>query len=106
MSDYISRRSVMELVQFMPAKGGPIGIVPTKAVLQIPAADVRPVVRGRWVWDPDGLDWGLGCWVCNQCHSRNANIPAQKDMKPLDWAGSKFCPECGTDMREGRVKDE
>ena len=45
MTDYISRRSVMELVQFMPAKGGPIGMVPTKAVLKIPAADVRPVVR-------------------------------------------------------------
>ena len=46
MTDYISRRSVMELVQFMPAKGGPIGMVPTKAVLQIPAADVRPVPEG------------------------------------------------------------
>lgn len=43
MTDYISRRSVMELVQFMPAKGGPIGMVPTKAVLQLPAADVIPV---------------------------------------------------------------
>mgnify|MGYP007130712014 CR=1 FL=1 len=82
MSDYISRRSVMELVQFMPAKGGPIGMVPTKAVLRIPAADVRPVVRGKWGKDGDCPVCGCQPWYERDIHTLN------------------FCPNCGADMRE------
>jgi len=99
MADYIRR--ILAKAQFTGNFQSEYPTALIHALLDdVPSEDVRPVVRGRWVWDPDGLDWGLGCWVCNQCHSRNANIPAQKDMKPLDWAGSKFCPECGADMRE------
>ena len=88
MTDYISRRSVMELVQFMPAKGGPIGIVPTKAVLQIPAADVRPVVHGHWEESPmNGI-------VCSECGRERPLEP----FGETEW-NSDFCPWCGADMR-------
>jgi len=81
MTDYISRRSVMELVQFMPAKGGPIGMVPTKAVLRIPAADVRPVVHGRWE------DRGSLSARCSECGCKSLRA-------------SHYCPACGADMRK------
>ncbi len=89
MTDYISRRSVMELVQFMPAKGGPIGIVPTKAVLQLPAADVKPVVHGKWIkFDEDTWE----CSNCGQLWTLVDGTPKENNMN--------YCPACGADMRE------
>ncbi len=49
----------------------------------IPAADVRPVVRGRWI-DTDNYYQRWKCSVCG-CHTRDARPP--------------FCPNCGADMR-------
>lgn len=49
----------------------------------IPAADVRPVVRGKWVlWMRIPEDY-----ICDKCewHSR---------------IKTKVCPNCGADMRE------
>ena len=98
MSDYISRRSVMELVQFMPAKGGPIGIVPTKAVLQIPAADVQPVRHGRWVTREVLVNPIDGIWrtlvECSECGGEAFKHEA------YGYQRDNFCHLCGADMRE------
>ena len=55
-----------------------------------PAADVRPVVRGRWKLFCGRLDW-----QCSNCNwSTRADIPRN------------FCPNCGADMRGGKLMDE
>lgn len=51
-----------------------------------PAADVRPVVRGRWRWV--GQDQWNDCYECSQCGKMNTD-------------NSNFCPNCGADMRGG-----
>ena len=61
---------------------------------KIPAADVRPVVRGRWIpdeiaaYDRDQVKKGWVPWLCSEC----------------GWCVGKhqtaFCPSCGADMRE------
>lgn len=52
---------------------------------QIPAADVRPVVRGEWL-EPDD-DYGyLECSVCEESSPNDER-----------W---NFCPNCGADMRK------
>lgn len=51
--------------------------------------------EAKWMFDPDGTDWGLGAWVCSACGVKNDNLPGEKDIKPLRWAGSKYCPNCG-----------
>lgn len=63
---------------------------------EVPAADVRPVVHGKWTWivrryyEQDGsYTLGETIPVCSQCGKR----------PPLDVASS-FCPYCGVDMRE------
>lgn len=49
----------------------------------IPAADVRPVVRGEW-----RKIGKIGCiFVCSAC---DKTFPCKTD----------FCPNCGADMRE------
>lgn len=50
----------------------------------IPAADVRPVVRGKWVDHPR---WKWIYAECSECET-------VCDVK------SNFCPNCGADMRE------
>ena len=52
------------------------------AIEKIPAADVRPVKRGRWEYNP-----GDNIPYCSEC------------MMPQDSEGN-FCPNCGADMRE------
>ncbi len=61
----------------------------------IPAADVRPVVRAEWYGEADGYaDGGLvyDMWSCPICGKRFE----EWEEKP-DW---NFCPNCGADMRE------
>ena len=54
-----------------------------EAFNEIPAADVRPVVRGKWALQYDGD----GQWHCSQCGNRYIYT-------------TDFCPNCGADMRE------
>ena len=57
--------------------------------------------EGEWHYNPDGMDWGLGAWQCSLCGCRNDNLPMDKNIKPLRWAGSKYCPNCGAKMKGG-----
>jgi hypothetical protein len=52
------------------------------AVEDFPAADVRPVVRARWEYNP-----GDNIPYCSEC------------MMPQD-SECNYCPNCGADMRE------
>lgn len=57
-----------------------------KAVIRsIRAADVRPVVRGRWLYETE-IE-GHACGECSVCHK----------IRVID----NFCPSCGADMRGG-----
>ena len=57
-------------------------------VKEEPAADVRPVVRGKWIVHTSDLFPTDSTIECNQCH---AEQPAGID--------DNFCPNCGADMR-------
>ena len=54
----------------------------------VPAADVRPVVRGKWVADGDGYHWTYNCSVCGW-----------KDGYPFNERHN-YCPNCGAMMEE------
>jgi len=57
------------------------------AISAIPAADVRPVVRGKWTLNKDGSG------TCSECGF------IQNSCWDLDnW--DNFCHHCGADMRE------
>lgn len=55
-----------------------------------PAADVAPVVHGRWI-DPEDDDGGT-LWHCSKC-----GYPVKTIAKP----NCNYCPKCGCKMREG-----
>lgn len=59
----------------------------------IPAADVRPVVRGKWNYTEMYFDdYAWVCSVCGEPWVLNDGTPAENNMN--------FCPNCGSDMRE------
>ena len=62
---------------------------------EFPAADVAPVVHGRWIdkgWDGD-INWQIdgrgSCWRVHEC----SECKAQQKMETTN-----YCPNCGAKM--------
>ena len=55
---------------------------------KIPAADVRPVVRGKWIEH----DFGGGniSYECSECHE-------------VSCCNGNYCTDCGADMRDSNL---
>ena len=78
--DYIDRYSLEKKVHT-----GMNIIEVMQAIIDAPAADVRPVVRGKWTrvdYEPCGHDY-----ICSECGCKSDG----------PW---NFCHDCGADMRE------
>lgn len=95
-NDFISRSDAVEFAKHARNKGLDI----MEYLEEVPAADVRPVVRGKWekfngrayAIDADRTqsEIGLRMHTCSVC------------KKPsIDAFFTNFCPNCGADMREG-----
>lgn len=82
MGDYIEREFALDVVR---RTSGDYAAAFAE-IAHSPAADVRPVVRGRWRWV--GQDQWNDCYECSQCGKMNTD-------------NSNFCPNCGADMRGG-----
>ena len=68
-------------------------------LLNMPAADVRPVVRGEWIWKKS-------CEVvCSKCNDLMAIVGNTEDLITVK-SYHNFCPNCGADMRERKEKIE
>ena len=68
-----------------------------------PADDVVEVVHASWVWNPDGMDWGIGAWVCGKCKSRPETWwNTVKEFHPRRCSGSHYCGNCGAVMDGGQ----
>lgn len=94
MPEYIERDMILKIISHKPSS-------PTtdredrlinyyiSAVKNFPAADVRPVVRARWITPPKNRDYAhmidyYECPLCGFIEDYLVN----------------FCPYCGADMRE------
>lgn len=82
MGDFIERQAVLNAYDAVQRKNGPWRF--ETLIESVPAADVRPVVRGRWRWV--GQDQWNDCYECSQCGKMNTD-------------NSNFCPNCGADMK-------
>ena len=72
-----------------------------KCINEAPAVDAEPVQHGEWIYDPNATDWGIGGYVCSECHTKNNNLPCNEIKNPLRFVGSNFCPHCGARMDGG-----
>lgn len=82
MAEYIERDKVADLFD----DGKWQGQICIDAMMEIPAADVAPVVHGRWDDAPDG-DGA----VCSACGADFCTIVHEVDR-------FSFCPNCGAKM--------
>ena len=88
MAEYIERSAAIEAAKHAWAKG----LEPSQYIEALPAADVAPVVHGRWEMRPTGMATDTGpeykayCTVCNE--------PNKQYQPP-------FCPHCGAKMDGG-----
>ena len=97
MAEYIEREKAYEAVLFATCGSG-YQYEATYAIDLIPDADVAPVVHGRWVYNPNGMDWNLGAWQCSVCKCNNNNLPGNDKYNPYIFQGSNYCPNCGAKM--------
>lgn len=92
MAEYIKREAVLRAVQGQrspcrsPAQNRMLDCLKA-AVIRISAADVAPVVHGRWVFGGDG------CVICSECNEEESNNNHRN-----------YCPNCGAKM-DGERKD-
>lgn len=94
MAEYIEREKLpqkKELDSYLDADFNAGWNACLNNIKNIPAADVRPVVRGKWEleYEPDGKPYCFHCSVCDG-DFHYIGITTKYD----------FCPNCGADMRE------
>lgn len=91
MTEYIERDKALENVisaGLCDAQGNMYGaddVVLADDIKAIPAADVAPVVHGKW------SDNGYGLCFCSVCGYPPSYIPTH-------CFASSFCPKCGAKM--------
>lgn len=93
MAEYISRETMINLLQSMADNAEANGFSYDREVIEavrvtlagIPAADVAPVVHGRWVYH--NFDT-----ICSEC--RKSAIFDEWEQQ----AETEFCPHCGAKM--------
>ena len=111
MSDCISREAVLEHYR-VTDQAGTFAYCDSilDFVSSLPAADVKPVVRGYWWTYPDedtDCNGNLLVW-CSECDAEDHQVPGKK--VPFCWhCGADMSdevkrlwepPNCGADMRE------
>ena len=77
-----------------------------RIVSKQPTIEAEPVRHGRWIEKPPyadetvkGLEFQI---VCSRCDEQNASITFDENSVPIakTFYRTKFCPNCGADMRE------
>lgn len=87
MAEYIEREAALRTAHIMRPEDKCL----ETELMKIPAADVAPVVHGRWVVRFDGPYQRRRCY-CSHCGKHNGvGGIAQNQTKP-------YCPNCGARM--------
>lgn len=100
MAEYIKRETAVKAVMAAKWVDGSDGAMAMEIVASPPAADVAPVVHGRWEWFDEetgtpstGYEREYG-WRCSHC---GEELPDDYD-DPDDSPTFRFCYHCGAKM--------
>jgi len=104
MTDHIEREAALAVVaQWLESVFGIRESDGTTTVYKrmraIPAADVRPVVRGRWL-QGDAYPHHVYCSNCYCTYIPNDRWQIWVDKCGDGGLPRDYCPNCGADMRE------
>ena len=96
MAEYINRAAAVKSVLRMRrpensvAQNRMLSIIQMD-MLKLPAADVAPVVHGRWIHDGCRIEGGIDWCHCSEC-GKSDNFCAR----------TNYCPKCGAKMEGGK----
>ena len=85
MDEYIELKTVLEHAEY---DNNYRLIIPVEAIKAVPAADVAPVVHGRFVHDGPRFVGGVDWWHCSSCGRLASGVETRFD----------YCPWCGARM--------
>lgn len=97
MSDYISRYEIFSVWRSMPKPASISSL--TEAINRTPAADVAPVVHGRWELLRKG-DW-TSVFVCSVCGRRETIAESESYNSQLKMPRKYPYCHCGAKMDGG-----
>ena len=86
MDEYVKRKAVIDLITRRYENPE----ICTQEINSIPAADVAPVVHGRWIHDGCRIEGGIDWCHCSEC-GKSDNFCAR----------TNYCPKCGAKMDGG-----
>ena len=66
-------------------------------VKSLPAADVQPVKRGRWIAENRDNRGYADCYTCSNCQSYTYTYTLMRDCE------YDYCPNCGAKMNEAET---
>lgn len=106
MAEYIERDMVLREAESRIMWGASAMAV-YELIRDVPAADVAPVLPGKWEWfeewSPGTTDYPTECddcgWRCSNCKTKLEDVVGGYWDDPDDEPKMKFCPNCGADMR-------
>lgn len=94
MTDYISREAAYKtLTEYYHHTTDGMHLALKEALSRVPAADVRPVVRGRNIYYERKGDCDF---KCSECGAWVGTVM----WGQLDGGNFNYCPNCAADMRE------
>lgn len=62
------------------------------AIDEMPAADVQPIKRGRWIAENRDVRGYADCYTCSNCNNYTYMYTLMKDCE------HEYCPNCGARM--------
>ena len=92
MDEYLKRETLLERAEY---DNNYRLIIPAEAIKAAPAADVAPVVHGRWIrphWKNNNY-----CCDCSECGGEAMHRDYQWDKNGV----YPICPNCGAKMDGG-----
>lgn len=106
MSDYISRDWLSNAVHnFFKGLNHNVTEEDIQAYINaVPSADVRVNIHGEWIKIQSGDKDFPESIVCSKCKNENSHLDFNEHGEPIGkvFVTSKFCPNCGADMRGGK----
>ena len=91
MAEYIERSAAIEAAKHAWAKG----LEPSQYIEALPAADVAPVVHGRWIHSRyEDCSEQFELVKCSQCNH-------EAYAMAIYVHGGNYCPNCGAKMDGG-----
>ena len=86
MAEYVEREKVLS--KAAPVEGCFSDMISAYDVVMLPAADVTPVVHGRW-------EKQSGLYSCSEC-GKTCPYDVQADV--IEYWACNYCPNCGAKM--------